>query len=213
MSIEWAQSLLQELGHVPHLYLSALYALFGFGQILFPPFPGDVLLFFGGSIWPGNIVQDLLATLAAYWVGTTAGSLGAYEVGARFGTRIFSWRWMRRLFPERAQLAVARWLRSSGAVTIFGAKFITGMNVPMLVLSGAMGYERKKCYPIIVLTTVVHNVLLYSLGTLLGEKWTAVAGFLGKYQFGLAAAMAAVILLALAVPRLLARLVHACGKK
>lgn len=213
MSIEWAQNLLEGLIHIPFWQVSVLYALFGLIQIAFPPFPGDILLFFGGSIWPGDFLDDLLPVLASYWAGTTVGSLCAYELGARFGVHIFNWRWMRRLFPERAQHAVARWLNTSGAITLFGAKFITGMNVPMLILSGAMGYERRKCYPVIILTTVVHNTGFYGLGTLLGDRWSEVAEMLGRYRFGFAVAIAVVILVAIFLPRLLARVVGATGKK
>lgn len=213
MSIEWAQTLLQNIAHIEPWRVSALFALFGFGQIIVPPFPGDILLFFGGGLWPGGFFAQFLTILLPYWLGTTVTSLGAYELGARLGTRIFGWRWVRRFFPDHAQHAVTQWLNASGAVTIFGAKFVTGMNVPMLVISGAMGYERRKCYPVIILTTVAHNCLFYGLGTLLGDNWMAVASFFGRYQAVFVLLIAALIALALFVPKMLSRLVRRAGSK
>ena len=47
--MEWAQSLVAGFRQLSQGTLCALYALFGFLQILVPPFPGDILLFLGGG--------------------------------------------------------------------------------------------------------------------------------------------------------------------
>lgn len=211
MSIEWAQSILQSIARIPTGQVAGLFALFGFGQILCPPFPGDILLFFGGGIWPGDFFADFTPILLSYWVGTTLGSIGAYELGLRFGTHIFSWRWVRSFFPEHAQHAVTRWLNTSGAITLFAAKFVTGMNVPMLIISGAMGYERRRCYPVIIVTTIAHNCLFYGLGTMLGNNWSQVASLFSKYQYAFALVLVVMIALVVMVPKLLAKMVQRQG--
>ena len=88
--------------------------------------------------------------------------------------RIFTWKWVRRFFPEESQHAVTQWLNSSGVITVFCAKFITGMNVPILIISGAMGLERQKSYPVISLTTAVQNTLFFTIGTALGGNWALI---------------------------------------
>ena len=202
--MEWAQSLtagFHGLGQGP---LCALYAAFGFLQILFPPCPGDILLFLGGSLKHAEPAQRALPMLLSYWVGTTAGSLAAYEAGRRFGPRALEAAPVRRFFSKKAREHVQRWLSAYGAVTIFAAKFVTGMNVPMLLVSGALGYERKKCAPMIVLTTAVHNAAFFFLGRLSARKLALMAGWFGRYR--LALLLAAALLLALLVgPRLLHR--------
>ena len=47
--MEWAQSLVAGFRQLSQGTLCALYALFGFLQIMVPPFPGDILLFLGGG--------------------------------------------------------------------------------------------------------------------------------------------------------------------
>ena len=110
-----------------------------------------------------------------------------------------------RLFPERAQTSVTRWLGSYGAVTIFAAKFVTGMNVPMLVLSGALGYDRRKCTFMIVLTTVVHNAIFFFLGRAAGKNLSVIAGWFGRYRLALVLAVAFLLGALLLGPRLLRR--------
>ena len=148
MNLEWGQGLLQNLVSAPVGQIILLFFAFGIGQIVIPPFPGDILLLLAGGLWPQGFAQDAWFLLLPYWVGTTLASFGAYELGARFGMRIFTWKWVRRFFPEESQHAVTQWLNSSGVITVFCAKFITGMNVPILIISGAMGLERQKSYQI-----------------------------------------------------------------
>ena len=203
--MEWAQSLVAGFRQLSQGTLCALYALFGFLQILVPPFPGDILLFLGGGFKQAEPVSRAVPMLASYWAGTTLGSLGAFEVGRRFGARVLRAGPVQRLFPERAQTSVTRWLGSYGAVTIFAAKFVTGMNVPMLVLSGALGYDRRKCTFMIVLTTVVHNAIFFFLGRAAGKNLSVIAGWFGRYRLALVLAVAFLLGALLLGPRLLRR--------
>lgn len=203
--MEWAQSLIagfRQLGQAP---LCALYALFGFLQILIPPFPGDILLFLGGGLKQSAPLSRAAPMLLAYWTGTTLGSLGAYALGRRFGARVLQAKLVRRFFSERAQASVTHWLGSYGAVTIFAAKFVTGMNVPMLVLSGALGYEGKRCVPMIVLTTAVHNTIFFLLGRTAGKNLSLIAGWFGRYRLALVFAVVLLLGALLLGPRLLHR--------
>ena len=178
---------------------------------MIPPFPGDILLLLAGGLWPQGFAQDAWFLLLPYWVGTTLASFGAYELGARFGMRIFTWKWVRRFFPEESQHAVTQWLNSSGVITVFCAKFITGMNVPILIISGAMGLERQKSYPVISLTTAVQNTLFFTIGTALGGNWALIQSLFGRYRIVFLLAMVLLIGLMALFSRLVARRIT--GKK
>ena len=195
MSFNWAQSLLNRIAYVPMGQVALLFMLFGALQVLVPPFPGDIILFFGGSVWPGGYASDLVPVLLPYWLGTTVMSLLMYELGAKIGVKVFQLKWVKKMFSDTTRALVTRWLDRAGAVMLFAAKFVTGMNLPMLLLSGALGYKRKLCYPVIIVTTTVHNVLMYTLGTFLGDNWSQVASLISRYQIWFAAFVAAVILL------------------
>ena len=67
--MEWAQSLVAGFRQLSQGTLCALYALFGFLQILVPPFPGDILLFLGGGFKQAEPVSRAVPMLASYWAG------------------------------------------------------------------------------------------------------------------------------------------------
>lgn len=206
MSMEWAQSLLDSIAHIPAWHAALLFMAFGAVQIILPIFPGDILLLLGAGLWVGSTgVAQALPILLLYWLGVSVASCLAYEMGRHFGVHIFRWRWVQRFLPESAQHAVTQWLSSKGTPAIFLAKFITGVNVPMLILCGAMGCPRDRAYPPILAATTVQNVVLFGVGALLGDKLSSFAAYSGKVQLIFALMIVLIVAMAVAVPRLLAR--------
>lgn len=58
MNLEWGQGLLQNLVSAPVGQIILLFFAFGIGQIVIPPFPGDILLLLAGGLWPQGFAQD-----------------------------------------------------------------------------------------------------------------------------------------------------------
>lgn len=193
--IAWLQHFLDGINSLPVWYVSAFFALSGMLQALVPVFPGDILLIIGAGVWTGGLTNDFLPVLFSYWTGTTAASLALTEIGRHFGARLLSHKALRRFFPEERQVRAAKWVARRGALTIFAAKFIFGMNLPVLLLSGILNMPRKKVYPAVLITTVVHNGLLYTLGSVVGLNWQSVNAFLREYEMIVAIVLA--LLLAL----------------
>ena len=112
---------------------------------------------------------------------------------------------------EMGKALLSRRMNSSGVITVFCAKFITGMNVPILIISGAMGLERQKSYPVISLTTAVQNTLFFTIGTALGGNWALIQSLFGRYRIVFLLAMVLLIGLMALFSRLVARRIT--GKK
>lgn len=206
MSMEWAQSLLESIAHVSVWNAALLFMAFGAVQIAIPIFPGDILLLLGAGLWVGSAgIVGTLPVLLLYWLGVSGASFLAYELGRRFGVHIFRWRWVQHFLPESAQHAVTQWLSSKGTPAIFLAKFVTGVNVPMLILCGAMGCPRNRAYPPILAATTVQNILLFSIGALLGDQLRSFTVYSGKVQLAFALLIVLIIAMAVAIPRILAR--------
>ena len=206
MSMEWAQSLLDSISHVSVWNAALLFMAFGAVQIIIPVFPGDILLLLGAGLWTGSAgIVQALPLLLLYWLGVSSASCLAYELGRHFGVHIFRWRWVQRFLPESAQHAVTQWLSSKGTPAIFLAKFITGANVPMLILCGAMGCPRNRADPAFLAATTVQTVLLFGIGALLGDRIASFAAYSGEVQLALALLIVLIVAGAVALPRLLAR--------
>ena len=209
MNMDWAQSLLDGIAHVPIWHASLLFLLFGAVQIIIPIFPGDILLLLGAGLWAGSAgIAQALPILLLYWLGITVTSLLAYELGGHFGVHIFRWRWARRMLPEDTQHTITQWLSTKGTPAIFLAKFITGMNLPMLILCGAMRCPRSRAFPPIIAAATVQNALMFGIGAVMGDRLSSFADYSGKIQLVFALMVAFIIVMAIVVPRLLARKVR-----
>ena len=71
-----------------------------------------------------------------------------------------------------------------------------GMNIPILMVCGILRMPRRRVYPAVILTTAIHNTLLYSLGSAVGLNWQTVKDFLLEYELVVALALAVIIGLA-----------------
>ena len=194
--IAWAQRFLEGIHALPVWNVALFFAVCGMLQAFFPVFPGDIVLIIGAGVWTGGLANDLWPVLFSYWIGTTAASLALTEIGRSFGDYLLTRRWLRRVFPPRRQALAGSWLRRRGVLTIFAAKFIMGMNLPILMVCGILRMPRRRVYPAVILTTAIHNTLLYSLGSAVGLNWQTVKDFLLEYELVVALALAVIIGLA-----------------
>ena len=158
--IAWAQRFLEGIHALPVWNVALFFAVCGMLQAFFPVFPGDIVLIIGAGVWTGGLANDLWPVLFSYWIGTTAASLALTEIGRSFGDYLLTRRWLRRVFPPRRQALAGSWLRRRGVLTIFAAKFIMGMNLPILMVCGILRMPRRRVYPAVILTTAIHNTLL-----------------------------------------------------
>jgi len=62
-----------------------------------------------------------------------------YQLGKRFGPRLFRMRWFARLISEDALEKIQRWTRKYGAWTVVIFRFTPGVRFPGHLMCGAMG--------------------------------------------------------------------------
>lgn len=167
--LEWAQTLVQGIDTLPIWQVSLFFFVFGALQAILPFVPGDIVLLIGAGVWTGGLQKSIWPVLGAYWLGTTLFSLLVTEAGRRYGDRILTVNWVRRLLPDKTRLKAEKWLQRWGVLPIFAAKFVIGMNLPMLLLSGVLKLGRGRVYTAVIVTTLVHNSLFYLAGTSAGQ--------------------------------------------
>jgi membrane protein DedA with SNARE-associated domain len=179
----------------PLLIYGALF-LIAFLENLFPPSPSDLMVVFGGSL-VGMGLAAFVPVLAATTVGSAAGFLVMYQVGAWFGTRLKGGH-LPRFFPVESLKKVESWFQRYGYGIIVANRFMAGTRA---VVSFFAGMSHLRLLPIMVLSVLsaaVWNTLLVLAGYLLGQNWRHISGYLGTYSgvvTGLLVLAAAVLLL------------------
>lgn len=78
------QQLLDWLAALPGVALYGALAVIAAVENIFPPFPADTVVAFGGYL-AGRGDRSILATFLAVWIGNVAGAMLMYYLGRRYG--------------------------------------------------------------------------------------------------------------------------------
>lgn len=107
------------------------------------PVSEELILIAGGvAIAKGGGSLPLMIGVGV--VGTLCGDFILYSIGRKLGPRAMtSKRFGKILTPERVARVEGYFLKY-GAFTIFGAGFVAGLRAPTFLISGVIGYPKKK---------------------------------------------------------------------
>ena len=172
------------LMHIDELPLGVVFLFFfmsGFLQIAFPPYPGDTVLVFGGCLGGLALSTAGWLALAGYLSATVLTSLVLYELGFRLTDRIFSIRLIAKIMPVEKRASVEEKFKRHGVWLLAVCKFIPGVNTLVILLGGVLRYPRLRGMGAITLSSVVHNLLFFYAGHLLGRNLDAINRFLRDY--------------------------------
>lgn len=190
-------------------FLRELFEKYGYGAVAVGlllenagvPLPGETILLFASFL---AYSQHLLRLPYIILVGIAAAALGdnlGYLIGHHGGRRLLS-RYHRALHLgpenlERAERLFARY----GAVTVFFARFISGLRVVAGPLAGVLRMSWSRFLLFNLLGAVVWVIVVACVGYIFGSRFPAVARAFGRVDMFLLAALAAAIIVWLAWKR------------
>ena len=129
------QQLLDWLAGLPGAALHGALALVAGIENVFPPFPADTVVAFGGYL-AARGDRSILAAFLAVWVGNVSGAMLMYFLGRRYGAE--------RLFhhmgggdPERARDRLRALYGRYGTAALFISRFLPGVRGFVPPLAGA----------------------------------------------------------------------------
>ena len=153
---------------------------------IFPPIPSEVILTFGGFLTtytslnvPGVIIAStvgsLIGAIILYYVGYVLNPERlAKLVNSKIG-RIL------RLKIDDIKKAEA-WFDKRGVFTVFFCRFIP---IVRSLISIPAGMTKMKMPIFLLLTTIgslIWNTVLVSLGSIAGDSWENIAGYMSEYS-------------------------------
>ncbi len=170
-----------------------LVVLLAWLEYVFPPSPGDSTMLFAFFL-AGRGTMALPAVAAAALAGSVLGAMTAYAIGARLGRSYF---FLRSAWARQELARIERWYARHGARFLMVNRFLPGVRGFFLY---AAGITRLGARAVLVHSTV-SNVLWVALlawaGTSLGSTWEEVRVVFQRYVWGIAAFLAAYVVLAI----------------
>ncbi|HUI09786.1 MAG TPA: DedA family protein [Bacteroidota bacterium] len=159
---------------------------------IFPPFPSDLVIVFGGSLIGAGRLSFAPALISAS-AGGTIGFVIMFGIGRWFGEKILVTGRIRFIQRESVE-RVDAWFRRYGYWLIVANRFIAGTRTAVSFVAGMSGIG---LFPTIVLCTIsalTWNAVLLAGGYYLGDNWARIGGTLAAYSAGLGACLALVLL-------------------
>jgi membrane protein DedA with SNARE-associated domain len=156
--------------------------MFGVAYIenIFPPFPSDVVVVFGGALAAmdhGNVFIALFAST----LGSTAGFMTMYYIGAWFGVNIIegkTWKYI----PKESIHKVERWFVKYGYAIIIANRFLSGTRAVVSFFAGMSRLEIcTTTWLSFVSSLAWYGILIYG-GYSLGHHWRRVGIYLETYS-------------------------------
>ncbi|MFJ9944765.1 DedA family protein [Streptomyces erythrochromogenes] len=166
---------------------------------LFPPLPSEVILPMTGFA-AGQGVLSLASALFWTTLGSVAGALALYWLGALFGRERMHAIWARLPLVKASDLVrTEEWFARHGTKAVF-----LGRMVPIFrsLVSVPAGVERMPLPVFLMLTTLgslIWNGALVMAGYWLGDRWELVEGYVGVLSKVVLVLVAAALVAYLAV--------------
>jgi len=175
----------------PSLVYMAVFAV-ALLENLFPPFPSDLVIVFGGSL-VGTGRLSFPAALLCATAGGTIGFVIMFGIGRWFGEKILAQE--RILFIRRQSVErVDAWFRRYGFWLIVANRFLAGTRAVVSFVAGMAEMGLLPTIGLCALGALVWNAVLLAGGYYLGDNWSRIGATLAAYSEGVALCGAGVLL-------------------
>lgn len=154
----------------------------GWVQVVFPPYPGEIILTLCGCIeYKKHIIESLFLFLT-YWTSIVTANMALYTLGAYKGEVLLNNRFVSQCFTEINKVKIKNWLSKYGVLVFLTAIYIPGMYLPTVFFSGVMKYRRRYAFAGMIVATLIHDILLFLGGRYMGGNLSHVANFITTYR-------------------------------
>lgn len=152
---------------------------------LFPPIPSEVILPFGGFMTTYTNMS-VWGVVFFSTIGSTAGALILYRLGKFFTPqkleRLLATKCCRMLGFKRGDVGrTVEWFEKKGKKAVLFGRCVPIIRSLVSIPAGMAGMELPLFFIYTVIGSTVWNVLLVSLGAMLGASWSLVLSWLTAY--------------------------------
>ena len=152
---------------------------------VFPPIPSEVILLFGGFMTTYTKLK-IVGMVIASTLGSVVGAIILYQVGKLFNKdrlkKIISGKIGKILRLKSSDIDTSYdWFNTKGTKTVFYCRFIP---VVRSLISIPAGISKMNMFTFLfytILGSLIWNIILIILGSILGNNWTKILQILNTY--------------------------------
>ena len=164
--------------------------LSGVLQLIFPPFPSDVLIVFEGYLTTIGSCFNFFLVLFVSVMGSIVGSILVYWFGYKKGDEVLRYKLVLKYIDEKHIKRSEKVFHKYGKYGLIISKFIPGTSSIMVLFSGVFKVKKRVYFTYIVFSIILQQVIYLMIGRVIGHNIEHVKNFLSIFN------MASVALLA-----------------
>jgi membrane protein DedA with SNARE-associated domain len=174
----WITDFMEQFGYIGIFLIIAL-------ENLFPPIPSEIVLPFGGFMTTYTKL-NVPGVIAAATAGSAVGAIILYGVGLlidveRLEKIVDRWGHVLRITKKDIHRADA-WFNRYGVWTVFFCRMVPLLRSLISVPAGMSNMNFGMFLIFTTLGTLIWNILLVSVGTVLGESWPTILEYTSVYS-------------------------------
>lgn len=175
--IDFAQKIVNDNIILSYLFFFISQSL----QILFPPYPGDMVLIIEGYL--SEVAHlNIYLVIANAVTSTSLSSILLYNIGRRKQEKILQSKLITFLFATEKIKKLYKLFSKLGSLVIIISKFIPGIFSLVVLSAGVFKVKKRFAYISIIIISFLHNSTLILLGKLVGENWSVIFRKLNVYN-------------------------------
>ncbi|MBS4028644.1 MAG: DedA family protein [Ignavibacteriales bacterium] len=177
----YTEKMIEKLGKMKPIWIYLIVAFIAFIENIFPPFPSDAVVIFGGTISGIGGKVSYWILLLSTTIGSTLGFMLAYYIGVKCSATKLSQLKM-RFVPIDALVKVGAWFAKYGYVLIIVNRFLAGTRAVVSFFAGLSGLPFVLTTVLSFVSALAWNALLLYLGSLFGKNWDLALSYIGRYS-------------------------------
>ena len=153
-----------------------------FLENVIPPVPGDTVVVIGAYLVSTERL-GFMGVFISTCVGSSFGFMVMYYLGAKFGRSFINKKTLSKIFKESQIEKVEKWFADWGYWVIFANRFLSGTRSVVSIFAGLFHLNAFYVFGLGLISTMIWNGILISLGLLLGENWNVLIDYISQYNF------------------------------
>ncbi len=156
--------------------------LTGILQLIFPPFPSDVIIVFEGYLTTLGGQFYFAPVLINSIMGSIVGSILVYWFGYKKGNEVLRYKLVLKYIDEKHIKRSEKVFHKYGKYGLILSKFIPGTSTLMVLFSGVFRVKKRVYFSYIFISILLQQVIYMVIGRLIGNNISAVNRFLSYFN-------------------------------
>jgi membrane protein DedA with SNARE-associated domain len=155
----------------------------GILQLVFPPFPSDVVIVLEGYLTTLNGNFNFFLILLISVMGSVVGSTLVYWFGYKNGNEVLRYKLVLKYIDEKHIKRSEKVFHKYGKYGLIISKFLPGTSTIMVLFSGVFRVKTKIYISYIVFSIILQQVIYLLVGRVIGHNIDLVKRFLSIFNY------------------------------